>query len=96
MPQDPNQPGDPDPSDPSDPADPSDPTDPSQPSDDGKPSDTQKPSDTKATQTAGKNTVNPGLPNTGAQEMTALFVMIPATAALFLIVAALRKKALEK
>lgn len=103
LPQDPNQPGDPDPVDPSDPADPSDPVDPSdpmdpsQPSDDGKPSDTQKPSDTKAPQTAGKNTANPSLPNTGAQEMTALFVMIPATAAaLFLIVAALRKKALEK
>lgn len=103
LPQDPNQPGDPDPVDPSDPADPSDPVDPSdpmdpsQPSDDGKLSDTQKPSDTKAPQTAGKNTANPSLPNTGAQEMTALFVMIPATAAaLFLIVAALRKKALEK
>ncbi len=103
LPQDPNQPGDPDPVDPSDPADPSDPVDPSdpmdpsQPSDDGKPSDTQKPSDIKAPQTAGKNTANPSLPNTGAQEMTALFVMIPATAAaLFLIVAALRKKALEK
>ena len=90
---DPDKPADPNPSDPTDPSKPGDDDD--KPSD--KPSDTQKPSDTKAPQTAGKNTANPNLPNTGAQEMTALFVIIPVTAAgLFLIVAALRKKAFGK
>lgn len=99
MPEDPNQP-----SDPSDPADPSDPTDPSEPTPDD-PGNTDTPSDNSGNKTDdgrktdvnNKNTANPKLPNTGAEEMGALFVIIPiAAAGAFMLVAALRKRALEK
>lgn len=91
LPQDPNTPEDPDPSDPSEPSS-------------DVPGNTDTPSDNGGNKTDGggkttvnnKTTANPKLPNTGAEEMGALFVIIPiAAAAAFMLAVVLRKRAVE-